>query len=130
MKSLAFLSGYQIDSIRIYSVFIQISFFKSSAEIVELWLNTTSSVYVDGTAETTPSEDFFDARVSAIGKIYRLIGKFIIDATVSDNGDLVINFEGHSIKVTTTNEDDDFWNITNGQNINNSLLIAHSNNKI
>jgi hypothetical protein len=90
------LRGMSLDSVRIYSVVVQLGFFRpnsASSLPVEAWITTSGNLRVEPVTplingEFLSQDDFFTGRSLAVFELYKLVGKEIMEAFVLESGEL------------------------------------------
>lgn len=100
----ALLYGTQLDTIRVYSLIMQLGFIRLGAAKSlpnEIWVSLSGNLCLAGEPSigVNPSMDFFERRAHALGAVYQLIGKKVTAARVSDSGALQIDIGGTCILV-------------------------------
>ena len=92
----ALLCGTQLDTIRVYSLIVQLGFIRVGAADLpqEVWVVVSGDLLVDGptsaAADTSVASEFFSRRALALRENYFLIGRRVTAAWVSDSGELEI----------------------------------------
>jgi hypothetical protein len=88
------LHGSQLDTIRIYSVILQLGFIRLTGANdlpEEIWLNLSCSLRVETDASIFEcSKNFHGRRIDALTAVYQLIGREVHGANVSATGTLEI----------------------------------------
>lgn len=98
------LRGAQLDTIRIYSLIVQLGFVclhAAGRSPSEVWVSVSGNLFVEEDPlmrESRSSRDFFACRESALGAVYRLIGQEVTAATVSESGALRIDLGGKHLR--------------------------------
>lgn len=94
----ALLKGAQLDTLRVYSLIIQLGFFRPNAKENsprEIWLSASGSLdIVEGDTSfgsVAFEKDFFLKRVTALGVLYKLIGQKVSTVNISESGILRIS---------------------------------------
>lgn len=107
------LRGAQLDTIRVYSLIVQLGFVclhSAGDSPDEVWVSASGALIVDEgptmVAEPRSSGDFFARRAAALSKVYRLIGQEVTAASVSDSGELQISFEGKRVRARAEDDAD------------------------
>jgi hypothetical protein len=92
------LHGAQLDTIRVYSLAMQLGFVRPSAVDGlpnEVWVSLSGTLCLEGTSsilgDAEPPKDFFEHRASILGAVYLLIGREVTSACVSDSGALLVH---------------------------------------
>ena len=105
------LRGAQLDTIRVYSLIIQLGFVglgRADNLPDEVWVSVSGTLHVKGDTsmvwEVAPPQGFIARRASVLGEVYRLIGQEVTAADVSDSGALQIHLGG---KLLRAEADDD-----------------------
>lgn len=115
------LRGAQLDSIRVYSLIVQLGFVclgRAGNLPDEIWVSISGSLFVEGdtsmVGESESSRDFFARRASALGEVYRLIGQEVAVAGVSDSGALQIRLGGKSLRAEADDDTglEDVWSVS------------------
>lgn len=99
------LRGTQLDTIRVYSLIVQLGFVRLGAADNlpdEVWISVSGSLIVEENPATVGevglSRDFFDRRASVLSAVYRLIGQTVTAASVSDSGELQVHLGGKCLR--------------------------------
>ncbi|MEQ1718705.1 MAG: hypothetical protein ABL907_22420 [Hyphomicrobium sp.] len=110
------LSGMSLDSFRVYSAIILIGFIRSNSPgdlPTEAWISVSGALSVESLgSDLEESEDlnlkgdFFAARASVLGSLYRLIGGVVTTACVSPHKTLEI--ELGEKRICVHDDEDDF----------------------
>ena len=102
----ALLRGSQLDSIRAYSLIVQLGFIRAeTAEGLpgEIWLSVSGNLVVtESSSNSTSLErggDFFQCRALALPATYLLIGHEVTAASISETGSLRIDLGARSVHV-------------------------------
>ncbi len=128
------LKGAQLDTIRVYSLIVQLGFLRiGGAENVpgEVWLSVSGNLTIEDESSTVgkvnPAIDFFSSRERAISESYRLIGKEVAATTVSDSGFLEVHLGSKLLRVEADTDGDleDIWSVTDGLPDPNSVHQWH-----
>jgi hypothetical protein len=108
------LQGAQLDTLRIYSLVMQLGFFRPEnvADLpAEAWVSLSGTL-VNEQAEPVAPEDFFERRASALSAAYRLIGQRVTSAHVLDSGALRIRFGERSLRVEADDTNlEEVWSV-------------------
>jgi hypothetical protein len=115
----ALLGGAQLDTIRAYSLVMQLGFVRLSANDglpKEIWVSLSGKFSVEGepsaTGRGSSTEDFFGLRASTLGAAYLLIGKQVTAASVSDSGSLQIDIGGKHFRAEADNANlEEVWSV-------------------
>jgi hypothetical protein len=99
------LCGAQLDTIRVYSLIVQMGFVCLGAagnSPDEVWVSVSGALNVgedhSTVGESALPQEFFARRASAIGAVYQLIGQKVTAASVSESGALQIQFGGRRMR--------------------------------
>lgn len=99
------LLGAQLDTIRVYSLIVQLGFVclgDAGDSPDEIWVSASGTLIVDEESsmvgELGSAADFFARRAAALGKVYQLIGEEVTTANVSESGELQISFGGRRVR--------------------------------
>lgn len=105
------LRGTQFDSIRAYSLIVQLGFIRvgsPGSAPGEAWVSVSGNLACEGTlskgGERISSSDFFESRRRVLGEAFRLIGSTVTAVDISDSGDLRISFGELSLVVRLDDE--------------------------
>lgn len=114
------LRGAQLDTIRIYSVVVQLGFVRLGDQAGlpgEIWLVVSGDLRVSDASERGESSGvslgFFDRRASALGAIYARIGQYVSSARVSVAGVLEIELGDARVLAQADQEGDleEIWSV-------------------
>lgn len=113
------LYGAQLDTIRVYSLIIQLGFVclgRASSLPNEVWISISGTLLVEGGTSTVrelaSSRDFFACRASILGDVYQLIGQEVAAANVSDLGVLEIHLGGCRLRAEADDTDlEEVWSV-------------------
>lgn len=105
------LYGAQLDTIRVYSLIVQLGFVRLGDAVnlpSEVWVSLSgelaSSMRESAPAKVGLAGDFYMRRVDALSAVYRLLGESVTAAGVSGSGALEIYFGGTSLRVELDDE--------------------------
>lgn len=108
----ALLRGAQLDTIRAYSLIIQLGFIRPSASDglpAEIWVSVSGDLVVNESSSTAgygqTAGNFFEHRALALSAIYYLIGKEVTGARVLESGALQIDFAGKGLRAESSGDD-------------------------
>jgi hypothetical protein len=100
----ALLCGAQLDTIRVYSLIIQLGFFRENGQEAlpnEIWVSVSGSLVLKDPGcplqDGTVAEDFFSLRGRILRETYSLIGKEVSAARVSEVNALQIDLGDKSL---------------------------------
>lgn len=114
------LRGAQLDTIRVYSLIVQLGFVclgRAGNLPDEVWVSVSGTLLVEGdtsmVGESASSRDFFARRASALGEVYRQIGQEVTAASVSDSGALQIHLGGKSLRAEADDDTglEEVWSV-------------------
>jgi hypothetical protein len=114
------LCGTTLDSIRAYSVVVQLGFFRSDDKgdlPREVWLTTTGSLRLIGANDDTSQSldgcqerNFFEQRANVLKEIYMLIGKSVSSININMGGNLNIELGGKTLVASPDSENyEEVW---------------------
>ena len=116
------LRGAQLDTIRIYSLIIQLGFIRTgrtreiSNLLSEVWVTVSGDFCVEmlPKTEVSPARDFFDKRSLMLARTYLLLGKEVTFINVSESGLLEIGLMNNIIYAKPDDEEnmEEAWVIT------------------
>jgi hypothetical protein len=116
------LHGTQLDTIRIYSLIVQLGFIRtdrtseSSALPSEVWVTVSGDFCVEMSPKTESgtTRDFFEKRSLMLARAYLLIGKEVTFANVSKSGLLEIHLMNNIIYAKPDDEEnmEEVWTVT------------------
>jgi hypothetical protein len=99
------LRGAQLDSIRVYSLIVQLGFVRVGAEgnlPGEVWISISGALILEEDSsmaqESASLRDFFVRRAAVLGAVYRLVGREVTAAGVSASGALQVHFGGQCLR--------------------------------
>ena len=101
------LVGAQLDTIRAYSLIMQLGFIRSAPSQglpAEIWVSVSGELITGDTA-ACPTVDFFERRAQALGAAYHLIGRQVTAAYISESRALQIDLGDGSLRVQADGDD-------------------------
>lgn len=117
----ALLRGAQLDTIRVYSLIVQLGFVRLGTAAGDLpnevWVILSGGLTIKEepsmVAESRSSQDFFGRRASVLSAVYRLIGQDVTDASVSDAGVLEMQLGGQCLCADADDEEnlEEVWSV-------------------
>lgn len=107
------LLGTQLDSIRAYSLIMQLGFVRTvpaGGLPTEVWVSISGNLITED-ASTCSTGDFFERRAQALCATYLLIGQRVTATNISDSGTLQIDLDAKSLRVEADSEDnlEEIW---------------------
>lgn len=112
----ALLLGAQLDSIRAYSLIMQLGFIRTvpaDGLPVEVWVSISGDLVAKNTSPRL-MEDFFERRAQAFCTTYLLIGQKVTATSISATGALQIDFGAMSLSAEADGKDelDEVWAVS------------------
>lgn len=112
------LLGASFDSMRIYSVVLQIAFMKTNPDdgaLDQVWLSINGGMQVGIHRVDDATADPAAARAQAVGLLSLLFGQTVSSVHVDDRGELSITVGDQSIRAYSAGYDmEDIWTVYSG----------------
>jgi hypothetical protein len=113
------LVGASLDSFRVFSTILLIGFYRSDNGLglpSEVWLSCSGKIIVNAKEDhglnLKQEENFFLQRVSAIGKLFEIIGSSVEATKIGPLGSLSIEMDGVEIRCESDDENlEEIWSV-------------------
>lgn len=113
------LCSTQLDTIRVYSLILQLGFLRLRAEDNlprQVWVSASGRFMIEGAVQDAGGshreENFFSQRASVLAAMYKLIGQRVVFAGLSDSCALEINIGSTRLLIDRDDESlEEVWSV-------------------